>query len=223
MNASPSIGRVAATFVLASGAGLALAPNADAQIIYSGPINVNIPSTTAGVYINLVTGVSATTPAGAPGWDINPWSAATLRLFANNAASPNDGLVTNFPTGLGAGVDNLPVGTLINGTLTFGRTPTEEGVASPTAFQVNSTNNYIGFRFLNEGTGTLNFGWMQFSTGATLGAQPRSIIGFAYEASGAAINVGDTGSVAVPEPGTYLVGFAAGALALRAWRRRKAA
>ena len=35
----------------------ALAPNdAEAAIIYSGPVNINIPSTTAGIYINVVTG-----------------------------------------------------------------------------------------------------------------------------------------------------------------------
>lgn len=218
---SQTFGRAAATVALASGAHLALSSDADAQIIYSGTVNINIPSTTAGVYLNVVTGVNALTPAGAPGWDLNPWSSSTLNLYANNAASPNDGIVVGLGTST-TSADNLAPGTLVSGAQTFGRTPGPEATGA-TAFVLNSTANYIGFRFLNEGTGAINFGWAQLSLAGSFAGQPRSIIGYAYEASGAGIMVGDTGAAAVPEPGTYLAGFAAGALALRAWRRRKAA
>lgn len=216
-----AFGRAAATVALASGANLALSSHADAQIIYSGPVSINMPSTTAGVYLNVATGVNNTNPALVAGWDLNPWSASTLNFYANNGSELNNGVVV----GLGNSAtlaDNLPLGTLIDGSQTFGRTPGPETTGA-TAFQLNSSSNYIGFRFLNNTTGAINFGWAQFSLAATLPGQPRSIIGFAYEASGLGIMAGDTGSVAVPEPGTYLAGFAAGALALRAWRRRKAA
>ncbi|HJX25616.1 MAG TPA: hypothetical protein VJ252_05630, partial [Chthoniobacterales bacterium] len=49
-------------------AGAALAapaiPSADANIIWSGPVSINIPSTTSGIYLNVVTGVagSSSTP-----------------------------------------------------------------------------------------------------------------------------------------------------------------
>ena len=119
---SQTFGRAAATVALASGAHLALSTDADAQIIYSGPININIPSTTAGVYLNVVTGVSATTPSGAPGWDLNPWSASNLNLYANNAASPNDGVVVGLGNSATA-ADNLALGTLVSAGQTFGRTP----------------------------------------------------------------------------------------------------
>ena len=91
-------GRLAAYATLA-GIALAAPAAAEAVIIYSGIVNINIPSTTSGIYINLVTGVASTTPAGAPGWDINPWSSTTLNIWANNSASPQDGL---SPTSLSA-------------------------------------------------------------------------------------------------------------------------
>src|SRR5690349_5352518 len=60
----------------------------EAGIVYSGPVNINIPSTTAGVYLNVVTGVFNVAPASAPGWDLNPWSSSSLFVYANNAANP---------------------------------------------------------------------------------------------------------------------------------------
>ena len=51
-------------------AGVALATpaieTADAFIIWSGPVNITIPSTTAGIYLNVVTGVFNSSPAAGP-------------------------------------------------------------------------------------------------------------------------------------------------------------
>lgn len=212
-------GRLAAYATLAGAALAAPAiPTADADIIWSGTVNLNVPSTTAGIYLNVVTGLSAITPAGAPGWDLNPWSSTAFNVWANNAASPNDGVVNNFPGGTSATlVDNLPIGTIVSGALTFGRSNSSETTGA-TAFVFNSSNNYIGFRFLNEQTGVINFGWAQFSLAGTAGGQPRTLVSYAYENTGLPIAVG-----AVPEPSTMaLLGvMAAGALGVRAWRKRK--
>ena len=211
--------RLAACAAAAAGAALA-APPAEATIIWSGPVNIGIPSTTAGVYLNVVTGVNGPTPASAPGWDLNPWGSTNLSIWANNAASPSDGVVINFTGGSSATLsDNLPVGTLVDGTWTFGRTSGIETTGA-TAFTLSSSNNYFGFRFLNEGTGQINFGWAQLTLAGTYQGQPRAIISYAYEDSGAGILVG-----AVPEPSTFaLLGvMAAGAFGVREWRKRKAA
>src|SRR5689334_5071102 len=72
--------------------------NAEAAIVYSGLVNLNVPSTTAGIYLNVVTGVSSTAPASAPGWDLNPWSSTAFNVWANNAASPNDGVISGLGT-----------------------------------------------------------------------------------------------------------------------------
>lgn len=200
----------------------ALAPNAGAAIVYSGPININVPTTTSGIYLNVVTGTSATSPGGATGWDLNVWGSSTLFIWANNGANPSDGVIQNFTGGSSATlVDNLPFGTQIDGTYSFSPTSSIETTGA-TAFTLNSPTNYVGFRFLNEATGQIDYGWAQISLSATYNGQPRSVVGYAYENSGAAIFVGQT---AVPEPtATVLLGaMAAGAIGVRQWRRRKTA
>jgi hypothetical protein len=217
---SPRIDGRLAAYATVAGAALAAPaiPQADATIIYSGVVNFNIPSTTAGVYINVVTGVTSTTPAGAPGWDLNPWSGSSLEIWGNNSASPNDGVLDNYTGGSAASVDNLPLGAVIDGSWNYGRTDATVETTGPTAFNLNSSNNIFGFRFLNEGTGQYDFGWARVSLSTSLSAQPRMIVDYAYDDSGASIMAGQ-----VPEPSTFaLLGvMAAGALGVRAWRKRK--
>lgn len=209
-----------AGYATLAGAALAAPAVADAAIIYSGPVSITIPSTTSGIYLNVVTGVFATTPAGSTGWDLNPWGSTSFNVWANNSASPNDGVIGNFTGGSSTTlVDNLPLGTIVDGSWAYSRSSGNE-TTGPTAFVLNSSANYVGFRFLNESTGQIDFGWMQFSLSTTVSAQPRLIVAYAYDNTGAGINVG-----AVPEPSTFaLLGvMAAGALGVREWRKRKAA
>ena len=215
-------GRLAAYATLA-GAALAtpaFVQNANATIVYSGIVNFNVPSTTSGIYLNVVTGVTSTTPGGAPGWDLNPWSSSSLEIWGNNSASPNDGVLDNFTGGTAASVDNLPLGTLIDGSWNYGRTDSTVETTGPTAFLLNSSNNIFGFRFLNESTGVYDFGWARISLSSTLVGQPRAVVEYAYDDAGGGIMAG-----AVPEPSTFaLLGvMAAGALGVREWRKRKAA
>src|SRR4051812_44539473 len=183
-----------------AGATLAAPVVSQAAIVYSGPVSITIPTTTAGIYLNVVNGVFATSPGGSPGWDLNPWGTGSLFIYGNNSASPNDGVLSNFVGGSSATlVDNIPVGTLIDSTWTYGRTNATE-TSGLTAFVVNSSNNLIGFRFLNESTGQVDFGWMRFSLSTSPTAQPRLIVEYAYENTGTAILAGQT--VGVPEPST---------------------
>lgn len=202
----------------AAGASLAVVPATQADIIYSGMVNLNVPSTTAGIYLNVVNGVFGTTPASAPGWNLNPWGSTTFNVWANNTADAMAGVIS----GLGGSttlVDNLAFGTLVDGSGVYARTGSSETTGA-TAFTLNGTTNYIGFRFFNTATGAVNYGWASFTLGATTGGQPRTLVSFAYDNTGAGINVG-----AIPEPSTFaLLGvMAMGALGVRAWRKRKAA
>jgi len=214
-------GRLAAYATLAGAALAAPAiPSANAAIIYSGVVNINIPSTTAGVYLNLSSGVFAGTPGGAPGWDLNAWGGTSFNVWANNSAEASNGVIGNFTGGSSATlVDNVPFLTPVDGTWTYVRSNGIE-TTGLTAFTTSSSNNLVGIRFLNNTTNTLNFGWIRFSLSATSGAQPRAVVEYAYDDSGAAILAGQ-----VPEPSTFaLLGvMAAGALGVRQWRKRKSA
>jgi len=201
-----------------SGVGLMGLPSeAQAAVVFSGPLSIAIPVTTAGVYLNVVTGVNGITQAAAPGWDLNPWSGSALSWF--NPAQPPGGV---YGVALGTSAtlpDNLPLGTLIDASTIFGSGASE--TTGATAFVLNSANNYVGFRFQNESAGNaINYGWVQVSLGATLNNASRRIVAYAYENSGAGIQIGQ--GQAVPEAGTAVAGalglLAAGALGLR--RRR---
>ena len=89
-----------------------------------------------------------------------------------------------------------------------------------TAFNFNSSNNYVGFRFLNEGNGLVNYGWLQVSLGTSFTDSSRSIVGYAYETNGTGITVGNT-STATPEPSSLAL-LSIGAAGLAAYRRRRA-
>jgi hypothetical protein len=194
----------------AAGAIGGVASTVDAAIVYSGPISINIPTSTSGVYVNVVTGVNSTSPASAPGWDLNPWSSSTLSFF--NPAAPAGGVYV-LGGGTGTSVGNLAPNTMIDGSSTYG-----SGSASTTGslpFNLNSSQNLVGFRFQNEAMGNATqYGWMRISLSSSLSAQPRAIIEYAYDDSGAGIPAG------VPAPGSVAL-LALGAAGL-AGRRRKA-
>ena len=165
--------------VCATGA-MAAAEKADAGVVYSGVVNINVPITVAGVYLNLVTGVNATTPAGSPGWDINPWGTSTFFAYANNAAGPMDGILTGLGNSA-ALTDNLPAGTMIDGTGTYTRGPGSETTGS-TVFALNSSQNLIGIRFQNEANGNqIHYGWVRMSFSTALNVAPRTVVEYAYE------------------------------------------
>ena len=212
-----------ATYATLAGAALAApaVPTADATVIWSGPVSINIPSTTAGIYLNVATGVFNASPASVPGWDVNLWSSSSLNTFTSTGTGGNGvGLPGGAYVGTGSNYFNLAFGTVISGASTYGGTGTNT-IAAATPLNLNSSNNLIGFRFVNQSMANqIQFGWVRVSLSSTPQAQPRAIVEYAYEDSGGSIMAGQ-----VPEPSTVaLLGvMAAGALGVRAWRRRKAA
>ena len=138
------------------GTALALsAPATIAAIVDSGPVNIPVPATTAGIYINVVTGVSNVVPASVPGWDINPFGTTGLSFFGATPGASSGYVAT------GTIASALPPGSVIGPASTFaGGTVT----TAATAFRTTALS-YVGFRFLNEALGgTVNYGYAQVST-----------------------------------------------------------
>jgi hypothetical protein len=198
---SAAFSGLAAASVLA----LAMAPLAQAQVVYSGPVNLAIPNTTAGLYVNVINGSTFSGPGtfpvlGGPGanFDFNAFGASAWTLFSPTTSGQSAptvpltsrGYVASSTTGPAA---VLTVGQMIDGASIF-------NTGSPSASALSTGAPVIfGFRFRNEGPNlgsaaddTVHFGWarVQLSPG-----QPGTLIDYAYEA-------------------TPLVGIAAGAFVL---------
>jgi MYXO-CTERM domain-containing protein len=88
-------------------------------------------------------------------------------------------------------------------------------ISDSTGFNLNSTNNYVGFR-IDDGDGQYNYGWLQIELFSTVDAPGTKIIGIAYESvKGTAIAVP---SVPVPGPAATALLAVAGLVGSR--RRR---
>lgn len=217
----PAIDARLAGYATLAGVALAAPSLTKADIVYSGPVSINIPSTTAGVYLNVVTGVNNTSPAAVPGWDFNPYSSTALNVFSSTGTGGNATALGGVGPYVGSGstYSNLAFGTLISGASTFAGTGVNT-VSAGTPLNLNSSNNLVGFRFFNEATSAVNYGWVRISLSGTAQAQPRAIVEYAYDNAGGGIGAG-----VIPEPATttLLGAMALGALGLRAWRKQKAA
>lgn len=185
------------------------APSHAAIVTFTTPISV--PSTFDGLYINLLTGASGGTGASTPGWDWNPYnSGTTLSFFWAAAPSQASGVAS---TATGPYLD-LPVGTTISSASTFAQVTAGTATAQ---FQTPGTH-VLGFRFYNENTSAINYGYATLNVGGSNGF-PLTITSWSFENTGSAITV-------VPEPSTWLMfslgGLAVGALGLRRQRRERA-
>lgn len=187
-----------------AGTAATMAPAHATVVTFSTPIS--IPNTFAGVYINFLTGASGITPASVPGWDFGPWgSSSTLSFFWNGTPAASSGGVAGTTTGPYL---DLAAGSVISSASTFAAVT---ATAAASAFQSTGTHT-LGFRFFNENTSTINYGYATISTTGPLGF-PATVTGWSFENSGGAITV-------VPEPATYAM-FSLGALAIGALNLRR--
>lgn len=181
---------------------------------YAGPVTfstpINVPNTFAGVYINLLTGASGITTGAVPGWDIGPWgNGGVLSLFFNGTPANSSGGVASTTTG--PYLDLAP-GTVISSASTFSAVTASTATA---AFQTTGTHT-LGFRFWNESTSAINYGYMSITTNGPNGF-PATINSWTFENSGGAITVPGA-TAGVPEPATWafmIMGFGAMGMAMR--------
>ncbi len=161
---------------------LSVAPIVQAAVVcptLATPIVV--PQNIDGVYVNLMTGANGTSGGAVAGWDFDPYGTTDL-LFYWPSTAPRGGLSSDGTTYavLNSGDSIGPAGTYIALT-----------AATATAtWRAGATGKYLGVQFLNEGTATVNYGWVQLdTTGAT--GHPAQIVAICYENTGAAITAGD--------------------------------
>ena len=185
-----------------------VAPMSDANAVtvtFNTPIIV--PNSFDGVYINLLTGASGVAGSGVAGWDFNPYNSGSGLSFFWSASPTTAGGVGTAATG-GTYIDMAP-STTISAASTF---TAITATAATAAFKIVGTHT-LGFRFYNENTAAINYGYMRLSTGGATGF-PLTVTGWTFENSGAAI------TTPVPEASTTAM-FSLGALALGALNLRK--
>lgn len=184
---------------------LAMAPAQAVVVTSLTPIPV--PSTFDGVYINFATGATGTTGASTSGWDFNPYNSGTALSFFWSAAPQPAGGVGVSPTGA---YTAMAIGDTVSAASSFSN---GTAAANTAAFQ-NTGIDYLGFRFYNESTASVNYGYLAYQSSGSNGF-PGTILGWAYETSGAGITV-----AAIPEPSTTAL-LALGVLALGAMKLRR--
>jgi hypothetical protein len=157
----------------------------EAAIIYSGLIDIPIPATTDGIYLNLHTGATSTT--GFAGFDFSPYkNTAGLVFFSPSRAEGTlaESSAPGSPARRLTGSEFIGAGGTYNG-----------GQAPGTAFFSGGSAS-VGIRFFNEATGMINYGWVRLTTTSGNGF-PATIRDYAYENSGAGIS---TGPLTPPPP-----------------------
>jgi hypothetical protein len=223
-----SISSVFAATCVALGVAAVSLP-AHAVVVYSGTVNIAVPNTFDGLYINVLTGSTYTGPGfpsvGGAGsnYDINIFGSLTYSLFSPGSSGQSS--PTPVPVGskgyvaataTGAAV-NLAVGTLIGGSSVY-NTGTPDASALATG-----APTILGFRFRNEGPDltvntddTVHYGWARFRL---TNGSPGTLIDYAFESTPlTAIAAGVTSPI--PEP-TSVALFGAGLLGVLALQRRR--
>lgn len=211
------------TGAMALGA-VALAPSAQAIVVYSGVVNIAIPNTTAGLYVNVIDGSTYSGPntfpaLGGPGanFDFNLFGSSLWTAFSPTTSGQSAptvpvtsrGYVASSATG---GVLNLAAGTVIGGSSVF-------NTGSPTASAITTGGPAVfGFRFRNENDlstaadDTVHYGWARviLSNGV-----PGTLVDYAFESS--ALTAITT---PIPEPSAMLLaGLGVAGLLARTRRR----
>ncbi|MEO8671017.1 MAG: hypothetical protein ABI411_06855 [Tahibacter sp.] len=177
--------------IAATSSVLALAATSSMAAIVCGPTNnLAIPANIDGVYLNLVTGATGIAGGSTAGWDINLYQTGTpAGLFFFWPTTP----AASFGgTSTATVYDVLTSGASIGPASTFIVNSGGGGAAPYVNWQgTTQTGKYLGIRFFNESTSTINYAWLQLNTTATTGF-PATISQYCYQTDGTAITAGTT-------------------------------
>jgi hypothetical protein len=191
-----------------------LTSTASAAVVYSGVVNLPIPGTFDGTYLNVVSGLATPSTTGNTDYDFNPYisspgTSTSWSFFQPDGTS--GGTVASTTTGPAI---ILSAGTPIGPSSVF-----KTSAAAGTAFN-SSTNALVGFKFQIESDSSVHYGWARISlptpaVGTGVTQLPGTIIDYAYDSTANTAIL--AGSTVAPEP-TTLAALALGGVFMR--RRR---
>lgn len=179
--------RVLAASVVAAAACVS-SPAVFAEVICGPTANLPVPQNIDGFYLNLVTGANDSSGADVSGWDVNMYQtgAAALYFFWPSTPAGNFGGVS-----VGSVYSALDAGVPVTPASTFSIASGSGGAANFVNWQTANTGKYLGVRFFNEATSSVNYGWIQLDTGAA-GGFPATLIQYCYQNDGTQIQTGGT-------------------------------
>ncbi len=157
--------------------------SAHAAVICSSMTNLDVPATSEGLYVNLITGLSGVRESDVPGFDIDIYAAVStnpadqLRFYWGSSSNGGAGVVSS-----GDSYAVLGPNVTIGPDSSFSRA----AFSGDTSAWLAGENGYLGMRFRDEAVSTIVYGWLALSTTAPLGF-PATIEGWCYENSGALI------------------------------------
>lgn len=149
----------------------------DPNIVDSGVLDLAVPQSTAGLYINWLSGGTCTASCGGGQvWDFNPWGSTTLNFYWSSPVAATSSCVTN-----GASCAVLAPGAEIGPASTFG--------GGDAALYRPGVTGYVGFRFTNANTSQVNYGYAKLTTTGPTNGTPVTLHQYWYNSAGAAITI----------------------------------
>ena len=179
-------GKISALAALAM-ASATLTSNGAFAAVVCGPSAVPVPADINGVYFNIATGATGTSGGAVSGWDINLYQTGSALYFfwPSSPASSFGGVA------VGGVYQALNAGAVIDASATYIVSSGGGGAAPYVNWQTTNTGKFLGVRFFNESTSSINYGWLQLDTGAS-GGFPATINSYCFENNGGAITAGTT-------------------------------
>lgn len=190
---------------------VALASVASAAVMSSGIINLAIPNTSAGLYVNVQDGTTYTGPSTFPtfpgpgaNYDINIFGTSSWTFFSPTSSGMSPA-TTADQRGYVASSTSGPASVLNAGDVVGPASVLNTGSPSGSAF-LGLPSSYLGFRFRTEPDLAIHYGWARISIAT--GGTPGVLHEYAWESTAGA-------PITVPEPASALL-----SLVVLALRRR---
>ena len=186
-----------------------LVGTSNADVVYSGVVNIPVQANIDGCYLNVETGVYVNGPgSGAPGWDVNPYGTSTTAVSLY--AATGTGYMRNPGAGTSTARTRLDADTSID-VASFFYGSSSATIGTLVGQWSANASGIFGFKFL-AADGLVHYGWLRMSMGAN--AATRTIVDYAYDtipATGVRAGVGGGPPPAYDPcaPGNPVLGFGA--------------